>query len=322
MTRRFRAKNLKRLGNSISVPLSTDEKGYLGRECPSCESYFKITPGTGITEGDPPCHCPYCGHCAGQDQFYTKAQIEYAKSVAINKMTGAVIKDLKSLEFNTRPKGPFGVGISMKVKGRPTPIRPYRELQLEEEVTCENCTLRYTVYGCFAFCPDCKQHNSRQILDKNLSLAQQMIDLAEKVEADLSNQLIADALENVVSAFDGFGREICRVYAPKASDSKKAEKLSFQNLSGAQKNVHQLFGIDLTIGMDATEWTFACRCFQKRHLLAHKMGVVDDAYITATNDPLAVVGRKISIGADEVKRLLAGITALGTFLATELDKLS
>ena len=42
------------------------------------------------------------------------------------------------------------------------------EKQLETEVVCVNCTLRYSVYGVFAFCPDCGQHNSLQILDKNL----------------------------------------------------------------------------------------------------------------------------------------------------------
>ncbi len=50
--------NLRRLGNRIAVPIPNDEDGYLGRECPKCESYFKVTLGTGITTGNPPCHCP------------------------------------------------------------------------------------------------------------------------------------------------------------------------------------------------------------------------------------------------------------------------
>ncbi len=74
-----------------------------------------------------PVNCPYCGHSAAQDQFFTNAQIEYAQSVVINKVTGAFIKDLKTLEFNHRPRGAFGIGISMKVEGRPQPIRHYSE---------------------------------------------------------------------------------------------------------------------------------------------------------------------------------------------------
>lgn len=312
-------RHLRRLGTEFSIPIERDADGYLGRECPECKQYFKITPGTGITEGDPPCHCPYCGHCSPQDQFFTEAQIEYAKSVVFNEVSKAVLKDMKSLEFDIKPKGPFGIGMSMKVEGRPHRIRRYSELQLEEEVVCDNCTLRYTVYGAFAFCPDCGRHNSRQILDKNLDLAEQQISLSKKVENDMRHQLVADALENVVSAFDGFGRETCRVHASEASDPARAEDIRFQNLTGAQRNVQQLFGFDPAASLSPPEWTFVCRCFQKRHLLAHKMGVIDDAYVSATNDPGAIVGRKIVISLDEVTALLQNIRSLGTHLTRELE---
>ena len=117
--------HLRRLGDSISIPISADEHGFTGRECPrpECEGYFKIELGTGLKGEGLPCHCPYCGHAAGHDQFWTKEQIEYTKSVAMRKITDALHKDLKKLEFDHKPKGAFGIGISMKVKpGRPTPI--------------------------------------------------------------------------------------------------------------------------------------------------------------------------------------------------------
>ena len=202
--------HLRRLGNSISIPIAADENAFTGRECPQpdCEGYFKIELGTGLKGEGLPCHCPYCGHTAGHDQFWTKEQIEYAKSVAMRKITDALHKDLKKLEFDHKPKGAFGIGISMKVKpGRPTPIHYYREKQLETEVVCVNCTLRYSVYGVFAFCPDCGQHNSLQILDKNLEVVGKMLDLAAGAE-NVCERLIENALEDCVSAFDGFGREL------------------------------------------------------------------------------------------------------------------
>lgn len=115
--------HLRRLGNSISIPIPTDENAFTGRECPQpdCEGYFKIELGTGLKGEGLPCHCPYCGHTAGQDHFWTKEQIEYAKSVAMRKITDALHKDLKKLEFDHKPQGAFGIGISMKVKpGRAT----------------------------------------------------------------------------------------------------------------------------------------------------------------------------------------------------------
>lgn len=314
-------RHLRQLSDRFSISIPPDDKGYLGRECPECEQYFKITLGTGLTGDDLPCHCPYCGHSAAQDQFFTNAQIEYAQSVVINKVTGAFIKDLKTLEFNHRPRGAFGIGISMKVEGRPQPIRHYTEMELEEEVVCDCCTMRYTVFGTFAFCPDCGKHNSLQILEKNLVLAQKQIDLAATVDGELASQLIADALENGVSAFDGFGREVCRVHCPKATDPAKATAISFQNLARADKSVLSIFGVNLSAALDSKEWAFACRCFQKRHLLAHKMGIVDDAYIKATGDVHVQVGRKVPISPNDVTLLLDHIKRLGASLVCAFDNL-
>lgn len=309
--------NFRRLGNRISVPIPRDADGFIGRECPdrACEGYFKVEFGTGLKADGMPCHCPYCGHSAPHDQFWTREQIEYAKSVALRKFSEAVFKDLKSLEFEHRPRGAFGIGISLKVKpGSPTPIRYYREKKLETVVACEGCTLRYAIYGVFAFCPDCGQHNSKQILDKNLDLASKEIALAATVEQELANHLVADALENVVSAFDGFGREACRVHAKVASDPAKAEEVKFQNLDGARKRLLNLFGFDLSQGLAADEWKFVVRCFQKRHLLAHSMGVVDEAYLKATLDMTATLGRKVVITADEVSKLIDAVRRLGQFV--------
>src|SRR4051794_24713684 len=97
--------HLENLGNQFTVPIDTDEDGYVGRECPieKCLGYFKITPGTGITE-PAPCHCPYCGHSGDSDTFFTQEQIEYAQSVVMRQVMDAVHKDLKSLEFEHKPQ--------------------------------------------------------------------------------------------------------------------------------------------------------------------------------------------------------------------------
>ncbi len=299
-----RTRNLSRLGNTISVPVKADEDGYLGRECPKqeCLGYFKITPGTGI-RGPAPCHCPYCGHSGDQNTFWTPEQLEYAKSVVIRQVTDAIFADLKSMEFDHKPRGGFGIGLSMKVsRSSPHPVRYYREKQLETEVVCDACTLRYAIYGVFGWCPDCGAHNSRQILEKNLELARKELALAASIDKDLADHLTGDALENVVSAFDGFGREVC---------AKRAADIPFQNLAGARRKVQDAFGFDFADHITPREWDGACRVFQKRHLLAHKMGVVDDEYIRKTGDTQAVVGRKVSVGPDEVTATIGIVEALG-----------
>jgi hypothetical protein len=204
--------------------------------------------------------------------------------------------------------------------GTMPPIGHYQEKRLETEVLCENCTLMYMIYGVFAFCPDCRSHNSLQILTKNLEVAEKQVALSAQLEGELANHLIADALENAVSSFDGFGRETCRVNAAKASNPTKAENISFQNPSGARTNFLQMFGKDFGKNIDANDWQFLIRCFQKRHLLAHKMGVVDAAYLATTGDTAAVEGRKVQIIGDEVQRLFTCLRRLGLELIASLQE--
>lgn len=296
--------HLRNLGSQFSVPIRPDEDGYVGRECPDkeCLGYFKITPGTGV-KGPAPCYCPYCGHSGPSNTFFTQEQIQYARSIVVRKVTDAIRADLKGLEFDHKPKGAFGIGFSMKLKpSAPVPIRYYREKQLETEVICESCALRYAIYGVFGWCPDCGTHNSFQILAKNLELSNKELVFAQSAESELAEHMIGDALENVVSAFDGFGREICR---------QRAADIRFQNLSGARNKVQDVFGIDFADTLTPTDWDCACRVFQKRHVLAHKMGVIDEEYVHKANDPFAVIGRKVRVTPDEVKSAINIIEILG-----------
>lgn len=315
--------NLRRLGSSFSIRIPPDDDGFTGRECPSseCLGYFKIEFGTGLKGEDLPCHCPYCGETAPHDQYWTPAQIEYAKSAALRKVQDAIHQDLKKLEFDYRPSGGFGIGLSMKVKpGSLPPIHYYREKRLETEVLCDHCTLRYSVYGVFAFCPDCGRHNSLQILRKNFEVIEKMLDLAAGLDGELAEKLIENALEDCVSSFDGFGREIVRVLWREAATLAEAEKVSFQNLDSARRNLKKLFKLDLGGGLTAEEWQAAVRGFQKRHVLSHKMGVADAEYIRKSGDVEAVIGRKVVVNVEEVRELAQIIGKLAGDMVTRVRR--
>lgn len=303
----------------MSINIPPDEHGYVGRECPECEAYFKIKPGTGLEEIDT-CTCPYCGHTEDAGSYFTQAQIDYATSIAVNKAMGSLIKELKKHEFNYRPRGGFGIGMSLNVEGKPSPIQYYREDKLETEAVCDNCTLAYSVFGVFGFCPDCGIHNSQQIFEKNLELITKVLDLVPTLEEELQDHFISDALENVVSAFDGFGREVCRIFADKATDPAKASSISFQNPAGAHKNVQTLFGLDLSLPLTASEWEFLIRCFEKRHLITHKMGIIDESYVKKANDSFAEIGHKVTIDEQEVRQLIEYVRRISSHLSTELSK--
>jgi hypothetical protein len=302
----------------MEIPIPKDEDGFLGRECPQvdCEGYFKIKPGTGLKGSGLPCNCPYCGHADPHDRFWTKEQIEYARSVAFRQITNALRADLKSLEFDIKPKGPFGIGISMKLQpGRPIPIRHYREKALETNVTCDNCTLEYAVFGVFGFCPDCRQHNSLTILARNLTLTRKQLALAHTLADPAFRQhMVEDALENCVSAFDGFAREACKVRNTKSSDPARAESMSFQNLERAANRLHTLFGVDFETAAGAADWALARLNFMRRHLIAHRSGVVDQQYLAESGEPPVLLGRRIVVDAAQVAHLADAVERLGITL--------
>lgn len=308
---------LRSLGNRFEISLPTDERGYLGRECPNadCRGYFKVISGTGLS-GVTICHCPYCGHVADQCEFHTADQIEYAKSMVARKVMGTVTKDLKDLEFQIKPKGPFGIGISMKVQPGPLhPIHRYKEEALETHIECSSCTLKYAIFGVFAFCPDCGKHNSLQILDKNLELVSKILDMAVGAEPELADRLVKNALENCVSAFDGFGRQICRVHCRAYANTETSKKISFQNLDSAKQSVATLLKVDLAAGLTLDEWNAAVCAFQKGHLLSHKAGVVDEEYVRKTGDTQAIVGHKLNVKTEEIWQLIRILGKLGRYLS-------
>ena len=264
--------------------------------------------GTGIP-GPAPCFCPYCGHKGEADRFFTKDQIEFTKSAVRRYAHGEILRMLK------RHEGPVGrqdgfIRMSIEVTGSPAPkLFSYREQDLESELTCSACTLCYTIYGVFAFCPDCGQHNSEQILNKNLDTIERMLALGDQQEEQLRRQIIEDALENAVSTFDGFGREYTRLLNLVNSTNKAP--FSFQNIEAAKDRLFRDHHIDMSAGIPADEWSAVVRGFQKRHLLAPSLGVVDERYLAATCDSQAMKGRKISVTKEEVRLLIASLRRTG-----------
>jgi hypothetical protein len=309
------------MGETFNIPIPEDESGYIGRECPKCNKYFKIAPDTLLDSDDRTCHCPHCGHLGSLDEFCTEEQLEYAKSIVFRKVTDAVHKDLEDMarDLNRKTRNSL-VPIKMEVHGRPDPIRYYQEKRLETEVVCGNCSLRYAIYGVFAFCPACGSHNSIQILEKNLELACKILSVAEQ-ESDLSEKFVENALLNSISSFDAFGREICQRYAAYVV-ATIPKNLSFQSPQGASKNLKRCFRIGMSACLEPSEWEFVNRCAQKRHLIEHRMGVVDDEYLNKTNDPDAIKGRKIEVLPDEVRTLVRHLRTLALHIAEELQKLS
>jgi hypothetical protein len=282
-----------------------------GRKCPkvNCGGFFKIKLGTGVQE-PMPCHCPYCGFSDKHSEFATEDQLEYAKSIAMNKISNALAKDIKAWNQDLRSKSRNSI-ISLEANFKPKkhPIHYYREEELETLIVCKQCTLVYSIFGIFSYCPDCGDHNSLQILQKNMELIEKELNYANSSEdKELKVKLIEDSLENCVSAFDAFGRETIKVY------SKGKVDISFQTIHTVKDTIEEKFGINISHPLNPIEWQFVIKLFQKRHLFSHKLGIVDSKYLKITNDPDTMLNRKVPLQQSEVEELINLILRIGDYL--------
>lgn len=110
-------------GMKVSVPVDCDADGYLDKECPfdDCEYQFKVLEEDWADKfKDESVFCPYCGHNAPANDFWTKEQIEQAKSAALRQVENQIGKALRdgANDFNKKqPRNGF-ITFTMKYKGR------------------------------------------------------------------------------------------------------------------------------------------------------------------------------------------------------------
>jgi hypothetical protein len=309
------------MDDTFSITLPVDENGLTDRECPKpdCEGLFKIRIGTGIKDPSyDKCYCPYCSYIGKQSEFFTKEQVKFIESVFSRHVENILEKEFKKLKRKTHssPKGSF-VRLILEYKSSHHPIAYYAEKELETILVCENCTLEYAIYGKFAICPDCGEANSSQILNANLKLVEKLLGQVEtQNDTSFRNYLIQNALEDVVSSFDSFGRNSVSLATKNTPNANLS--VSFQNIIKAKESIEKNFGFDFSSVLNTQDWKLVLICFQKRHLISHNDGVIDEAYISTTGDKSAIVGRKVSVTTDEVRMALCHVSTLANSLKTGL----
>lgn len=307
------------MNRQIKVRFPTDEHGLTGRECPSCRGYFKVKTGTGLPTSE--CICPYCGEKANHDQFFTQAQIEYAKSVAVREVLGPELRKLertfKDLERSTR--GGL-IQIKVRTSGFDFPLKYYREKELETHVTCDNCGLEFAVYGVFANCPDCARLNALVIFNKSMEVAKKTLNLINSIdqkEKSLIEATLEGALSGGISSFDAFGKAL-RIKYPEKLPSKP--KNLFQNIPALSEGIKKLLGISLSDLIGKNEYEFLLKYFQVRHIYEHNMGVVDDDFVRNIPSLRHLKGRKFLLEKDEIGKFLDLLKDLGNKLMNSLGK--
>lgn len=297
---------------SISVNIPKDEEGMLGRECLECKRYFKIKPGTGLPTDY--CHCPYCEYEGDSDTFWTRDQIDYAQSIALKQVYQQFIKpplDSLGKSFKDLERSSRNSFIQFKVKITETgfnfPTKYYSEKDLETRIICDNCGLKFSIYGVFSRCPDCKELNAFVIYAKSLELTSKQLTMFSKpdIPQEIKGQSFSFILTSCVSTFDALGKEL-RLRYPTIYPSDP--KNLFQNLTVLDQKLNNY------ISKNHSDFNVLIKLFQVRHLFEHNMGVIDQDFVKKLPEFRKFVGRKYTLTHEELEKFIKLMQELGDLI--------
>jgi len=327
--------NLER-GIEIRVPIAADAEGYLDKECPAerCQFQFKVLEDDWREKfRDEEVFCPYCGHASPADTWFTTEQVEHAKEQALGQVSGIIGEALRrdAANFNRRqPRGGF-VTMSMDVRGsrqqRAIISAPSAE-EFELKITCEVCSSRFSVVGSAFFCPCCGDSSAERLFDQALTKTRAKTDSVGIIELQLAASLGRDEARLVARSLTETALVDCVVAL-----QRLAEQLyrRLPNTGPPAMNVFQRIddGSNLwraAVGHGYEAWLTdhelheVKTLFERRHLLSHTDGIVDDRYLARTGDHSYQRGQRIIIKEHDVAKLTELVGRLGQGLKTDAPR--
>lgn len=317
----------------ISVPL--DEKGYYDRECPSkeCGGAFKVHfDDWGLKVSETRAYCPFCRHEAPSDQWHTPAQAEHIRTAALAEMSRLVTAALQRGVARSRPHhvsgGLFGLTMTLDYRpGRIPQIIPAKASEdLRQDFICEVCGCRYASLGASFFCPACGHNSATSSFDNTLETVRKTVQalyhlrstLEKTVDADSAcdavRQVLEDQFARLVGAFERLN-EALFAKLPNASQLPKKGNV-FQRVGDASQLWLQAAGKGYLDFIDSQELERMKLLFQRRHVLSHKQGFVDQAYVDRSGDRGYAVGQRLVVRDGDVLELVDVLNKLASGLRT------
>lgn len=311
----------------ISIPVDSD--GMSGRECPNdrCSpGYFKVKPGTGITEGQTSAFCPYCRREGEPGDFATSAQKDYAIQLVQNEAINGINQSFeRALGLGPSRKKKFGGDfISMEISfkpSRPEPVYPPLEEELRRDLVCSRCGLEHAVFGIATWCPDCGTDIFIEHVEQELVVVRKMVNAVDARRAAFGARVAArdleNALEDVVSIFETILKVMTRRYLlAQGGIEEEVEHLiehsirnSYQNVASAATTFQKYVDVELCSGFAEDDITFLRSTFEKRHPIAHNLGIIDRKYLERVRSGEST-GREIRITATDVLRAITITSAI------------
>ena len=325
-------REIQRLGGGQQIPVSvpTDAEGYFDRECPSgeCLFQFKIHEEDWLNiVRDEEVFCPFCGHNAASDQWFTQEQLKYVENAVMSHIHQRVGRAMErdAGRWNQQQSRDSFFSITMKVDNRPQHVSlpPAAAKPMQLKITCTECACRYAVIGAAFFCPACGHNAAELVFGQSLNGVRGALSVLAEVHAAVADRdtaetmvrlIIENGLQNAVTAFQ---RYVEALYA-RLPNSPAVRRNVFQNLTEGSNLWYATTGKQYSDYLGPDDLTALQRAFQRRHLLAHTQGIVDQDYISRTSDPDYRLGQRVVVRASAVLECVDLIEKLASGLAREV----
>lgn len=117
---------------------------------------------------------------------------------------------------------------------------------------------------------------------------------------------MAALLPRYVSTFEAMAEDIrsqLQKFPTTPCRRKAISRLSFQHITAAANSLKEWFAIEIFEGIAGGDQDFLKLIFNRRHLLVHRAGRVDDEYLQNTADTTVRLHQQLRIRSREVRRL-------------------
>lgn len=270
---------------SVIALLVSDQEGLFGQRCKACASYYRTLVLSNRTT------CPYCGFIGRGPEFLTANQIQFLTNfytAYVEAMEGKVSKqiDLDSMLDSLSHNEPSWV---------------YTEERQQNKSRCPSCRNVYDVLGRYARCPACGAPNYEHTFDQAMAAIRAQI-TPETVDAA---NLPGETLSKAFSEYEAFGNAVRRQLLRLPMTPRRrteTEKINFQRLAEAERLLDLYFGVNATEGLETSDTEFLNLMVNRRHILIHEGGRVDERYLRQTKDSSVRLNETIKVAKNDVER--------------------
>ena len=301
-------------GFRLSVTMPTDEEGFFGRECPSCDQHFRVAAEDySQLPDDQVLWCVYCGYHDDVSEFVTLQQMERVKSAAsdyaMQRVREALDQSLGRAFGHSRDSF---LQISFRYRTEPfypSPLPDITEERLIRERACESCGLRYAVFGEHRFCPVCGQLPALVLALDGLSAELVRLDALSDIPPETHAQLresggldrtYVDTIENVVGIVEAMAKRVFLNYVTDAEQILRGRGQVFQRLNDLADLFSHHVRVDVLSSLGST-WTELQHSWAARHVFTHCDGIVDSKYLAAVPTSPLQEGQRLTVN-DQVAR--------------------